>query len=304
MCSLVSSNSSWLSSLFSASLHSMSFCKEKVIRIGVLANLGVEEAIKRWTLTAQYLQNKIPQYRFEIEPFSFQEISKNVKDKNVDFIICNPGIFVDLEATDGATGIATLKNKVNNNYYNFFGGVIFTRPDTGIYTLGDLKGKRFVAVNADSFGGWMVAWREINRAGMNPWKDFKSLSFTGRHDTAVYAVLSGDADAGTCRTDVLETLMEEGKIDIRKLRVIVAGGEEVERDRKNADFILSTRLYPGWVFAKMIDAPKDLAEEVTRALLDMKKDDPAAIAADSGGWIFSQLPAGTGIEKRAWNRCL
>ena len=55
-------------------------------------------------------------------------------------------------------------NKANGGTATEFGAVIFTRKDRrDIKDIEDLKGKRFMAVHRNAFGGWWMAKREIKR---------------------------------------------------------------------------------------------------------------------------------------------
>ncbi len=256
------------------------------VKVGVLANRGNEQCRKRWEPTMHYLTKKVAPHKFELVPLSFEQIIPAVRDGKVDFVICNSGIFVDIEAMYGVTGIATIKTKIKNGYYTVFGGVIFTRSDNqSIKAFHDLKGRSFIAADRDSLGGWQVQWREFKRAGIDPYQDFKSLRFAGQHDAAVFEVLKGNAEAGACRTDVLEDLAAAGKIKLTDIRVL-AEGNDVTSARKAFPFLLSTRLYPEWAFAKLSHTSQDLASHVSLALQAMQADDPAAVAGDCGGWSY------------------
>jgi PAS domain S-box-containing protein len=260
--------------------------KEGHIKVGVLANRGYEQCRTRWEPTIHYLTTKVPPHKFELIPLSFEQIIPAARDGKVDFVICNSGIFVDIEAMYGATGIATIKTRIMDEYYTVFGGVIFTRSDNqSIKTFRDLKGKSFIAADRDSLGGWQVQWREFKRAGIDPHKYFSSLRFAGQHDAVVFEVLSGAADAGACRTDVLEHLAADRKINLADIRLI-AEGRDVNTARKSFPFLLSTHLYPEWAFAKLSHTPSDLASRVSLALQGMKADDHAAVAGECGGWSY------------------
>jgi PAS domain-containing protein len=98
----------------------------------------------------------------------------------------------------------------------------------------------------------------------------------------VRAVLSGEADIGAVRTDTLERMAANGEIRMDAIRVIPAAAAPVSRTA--FPYLLSTRLYPEWPFAKLSDTAEDLSREVTVAMLGMPGDAPAAIAAQIGGW--------------------
>ncbi len=250
------------------------------VDIGVLAYRGHERAAKSWSPTAEYLSSAVRGYAFRVIPLSLDDLRRATREGTVDFILTNTGHYVDLEARFGISRITTLKRSSGAGTRNKFGAVIFTRADrTDIHELNDLRGKSFVAVASGAFGGFQMAWREMKARGLDPFSDLSRLTFLGfPQDRMVYAVRDGEADAGTVRTGVLETMAAEGHIDGAAFRVLN------RRSVPGYRFMLSTRLYPEWPFAKLKKTPEDLAERVAVALLNMAEDDPAATAGDYSGW--------------------
>ncbi|MGI9423285.1 MAG: phosphate/phosphite/phosphonate ABC transporter substrate-binding protein [Hyphomicrobiaceae bacterium] len=195
---------------------------DHVTRIGVLAFRGSEKGIQRWALTADYLSRSCPGYKFEILPLTLEQMTVAARGGAVDFILTNPGNYVALEAQFGITRIATLKSPKTTAEGNVFGAVVFVRADrTDIQSLSDLHGKRFMAVGRQAFGGFQMAWRKLKSAGLDPFGDFAELRFGGfPQDRIAMAVLSGDVDAGTLRTGVLEDMVSEGRISANEVRVL------------------------------------------------------------------------------------
>ncbi len=265
-----------------ASLSTPAYAEENVIKIGVLAYRGEEEALTMWTPTADYLSEQVPGYTFVIVPLDNDNIAPAVERAEVDFVTTNPGSYVGLEYKYGVSRIATLKNLRQGNDYEVFGAVIFTTADRGdINDLKDLKGKSFMAVHEDAFGGWWMAWKEFKDNGIDPHREFSTLKFSGfPHDLIVYAVKDGEVDAGTVRTDTLERMAEDGLIEIDEFKIL--NQQHVE----GFPFMLSTRLYPEWTFAKLRHAPDELSEKVAVALLTMPADSRAAKAAKCAGWTI------------------
>lgn len=254
---------------------------ESVIRIGVLSHRGNEVTYKMWSPTADYLTDAIPQYRFEIVPLDFDEVDPAVQYGQVDFILTNPGIYVNLEVLYRISRIVTLNNLDGDVALKMFGGVIFTRSDRpDINTIDDLRGKRFMAVDETSLGGFQMAWREFKREGVDPYQDLSRLSFGGTHDKVVLAVKSGSVDAATVRTGILERMARAGTIEMDDFKIINA--------RSNAEFLLahSTKLYPEWPFSKVQHTSGDLAQQVVVALLNMPKAHSAAAAGSYSGWTI------------------
>ncbi len=177
----------------------------------------------------------------------------------------------------------TLRNLVGSQTVSKFGGVIFSRADrSDIQNLRDARGQRLAATGQTSFGGWYMALREFRSAGIDPERDCSRLIFLDNHPAVVRAVLSGDADIGTVRTDTIERMATSGDIRMDEIRIIPA--DAVPELRSTFPYLHSTRLYPEWPFAKLFDTNEALSREVTVALLTMPSDSPAALAAQSGGW--------------------
>lgn len=252
----------------------------KQINIAVLAHRGKEKAIKMWQPTADYLSAQISGYHYNIVPVTNDNIDDVVSSGHIDFVLTNPALYAELEANNGISRIATLRNRRPGGTYTKFGALIITRADRNdISSLTSLKGKSFMAVHPRAFGGWWMAWRKFKRAGISPDEDFSSLTYSGfPQDKIVLAVLNGEVDAGTVRTDVLERMAAAGTVDFDKIKVIDP------QSTPGFPYAHSTRLYPEWPFATTPSTSSDLAQKVAIALLSLLPDSPAARAASSEGW--------------------
>ncbi|MDA1089970.1 MAG: PhnD/SsuA/transferrin family substrate-binding protein [Proteobacteria bacterium] len=253
---------------------------EKTLRIGVLAFRGVEHTQRSWMPMARYLSTGIADTSFRIVPLRLQELRQATRDGSIDYVLTNPGQYVELEETVGIHRILTLKKAISGGISNVYGATIFVRADRNdIKKLSDLKGKVFGAVAPRAFGGFQMAWREFKAAGIDPFKDFKEIrSFGFPQDDIVFAVRDGLVDAGTVRTDILETMAEADNIDIKNFRILnkqtLAGNK----------MLLSTRLYPEWPLAAMPHVAAELSEKVALALLSLNSDSPEMLAAGYTGW--------------------
>ncbi|MEN8109065.1 MAG: PhnD/SsuA/transferrin family substrate-binding protein [Pseudomonadota bacterium] len=252
----------------------------EICSIGVLAHRGPETAIRMWTPTIDYLSSQIAGYEFRLVPLTLEGMHEAEERGELDFILTNPGHYVELESHHGISRIITLLNDRLGAPSRMFGAVIFTRAHRNdIRSLADLKGKAFAAVAEAAFGGFQMAWRELKEAGVDPFTELSELRFMGfPQDEIVYAVRDGLVDAGTVRTGILERLADQGAINLEDFNVL--------NPQMSEDFPLlrSTRLYPEWAFAKTTTAPDALARDVAIALLQMTRDDPATQAGRYIGW--------------------
>lgn len=223
----------------------------------------------------------VPDYDFEIVPLDFAEVDPAVKFGQVDFILVNPGIYVNLEVRYRISRIATLNNQVGAVSNNVFGGVLFTRRERDdINSLTDIRGKSLMAVDVTSLGGFQMAWREMNAQGLDPYRDTASFSFGGIHDEVVRSVRDGRVDVGNVRTDILERMAADSLIDLDQFKII--------NEKVNPGFLVSrsTRLYPEWPFSKVLHTSNELAQRVAVALLNMPVNHPAAQAGRYAGWTI------------------
>jgi len=255
--------------------------EKEVFRIGVIANRGKEEALQRWQDHADYLSKTIAEADFELIPLGFDEMIQAEANREIDFLITNPGMYVLLEADYEINRIASLKNLRLGKPYVEFGAVIITKADRNeIKELKDFKGKTFMGVKENSFGGWQMAWDVFLDNKIDPKRHFKELSFGGTHDAVVMAVLNGEVDGGTIRTDTLERMAAEGKIEIQDFKII----NQQQDTTGNFPFVYSTPLYPEWAFSATKNIPLRVEELVAEQLYEMSPNSQAANAAKIEGW--------------------
>ncbi len=283
----------------------------KELRIGVLAKRGPEVALSHWTELANYLNKALPEEHFVILPLNFDQIHSAVQDHQIDLLLTNSAMFVDLSLDYSLKPIATLKRKHGELSLTEFGSVIFTRSDRDkINQLKDLVGQDVAAVDQRSLGGWIAAKREMDNQNIKP-DQLHSLKFLGIHDAVVYAVKNKIVDVGIVRSDTLERMAEEGKINLKDFKHIEI--PSIKSSTKDFPLMNSTRLYPEWPIASLAHVPRPVTEKISSALLLMKADSPAAIDAQIMGWTipksydqvdraFSQLKIGhyAPKEQRSW----
>jgi two-component system sensor histidine kinase TtrS len=248
-----------------------------------LAKRGVEKALQRWEATADYLSKQLPTYHFHIVPMGFDEIPPLVSNNLVDFVIVNPAIYVSLAERYNVDRIATLKfSSGQEHHISEFGSVIFTHQSRNdLKNLKDLRNQSVAGVHETSLGGWIMAEYELYQAGITQ-EDFALLSFLETHDDVVYHVQNKQYDVGIVRTATIEKMVHEGKIDPENFRIINA------KSYDTFPYFISTGLYPEWPVSKLSHVSRDMAKEVSVALMQMSANDPAAKAAKIRGWTIPE----------------
>lgn len=229
---------------------------QKTLTIGVLNNRGDDVSLHVWQESANYLTKMLPAYHFKLTPLSSTELQQGLKDHTVDFVITNPTQYAQLEHTYTISRIATLGMYYDGNYYPRYGSVLFTRIDEHtIQTPTDIRNQPIGAVDANSFGGFLLARYAFPH--INP----KNVTFFKTHDAVVQAILDKKADVGIVRTSTLEKMHQEGLLRWEDIKILHV------KKHDNFPFISSTELYPEWAFAKAHHTSDALCDEVLSALI-------------------------------------
>jgi len=242
------------------------------LRIGILAFEPKELVLTAQVGLAQRLHQALPDQQFEVLPSTYPELETLALHGGLDFILTNPGHYLDLAAQVALTApLATVvMESPSHGPLTQFGGVIVVRADrTELQTLADLSGRRIAAVSPRSFGAFQAQAFELIRVGVDVRRDC-DLSYLGMpHDRVIQAVLTDQADAGFVRSGVIERLIQSGGLDPARIRVI--------NPVRAAGFPLrlSTPLYPEWPIVAHAGLDRELVRRVTVALLSLDSSGPA-----------------------------
>ncbi|MDK9696513.1 MAG: PhnD/SsuA/transferrin family substrate-binding protein [Siculibacillus sp.] len=234
------------------------------VRIAVLAFQGSERAVQDFEPTIAQLAASLSEHRFTMVPLDLAGISRAVAEKSVDFVVTNPGDYVDLESRFGVTRLATLESRDRMPPTDTVGSTVIAPNRVGApKRLADLAGNRLAVVAGDAFGGWRVIHREMDDAGLSP-SDLAGLVETGfPMERVVAALREGRADAGVVRACLLEDEIARGMVGAEEFTVVG------ERQAAGFPCRLSSRPYPDWPFARLAGTSPDLAKAVTASLLSM-----------------------------------
>lgn len=251
------------------------------VRIGVLAYRGAEEAERTWHSTLDYLARALPQYKFQMVSGTAAFLTAAVAAHRLDFLITNPGHYLELKVDYSAAAIATEQDLEGPTPSEAVGAAVFVLDDhPEIQSLSDLRNLRIAAVAPDAFG-YRAALREIIERGVDPARDMRQVFVGFPVDEVMRAVRDGRADAGVIRSCTLEKLLAERAIGKDEFRVIG------RRPSGSLNCQVSTRLYPGWPFVKVAQTPAPLARDVAQALFAMQPglDEKAWAQPDAYGSV-------------------
>src|SRR6476659_8925311 len=116
----------------------------------------------------------------------------------------------------GAVPFAVKGNEKEFQGYNL---IVIVKKDSPYQKLADLKGKKLAHTAPSSNSGHMAPLALFPPQGLTPDKDYKIL-FSGKHDSSVMGVGSGDYDAAAVASDVFHRMGVRGQIKEDDYRII------------------------------------------------------------------------------------
>jgi phosphonate transport system substrate-binding protein len=211
---------------------------------------------ERHHLVMEYLARTTGLNMRQVFPDTFDEHMNMVGRGLIDITFSNPFIYVKIAERYGARAFARVVEARGKE--NFRGEIICRADNPHIKTLADLKGKRLIAVDPTSAGGYLYPWGLILENGLRK-EDFAEIAFApgpgGKQEKVVMAVLSGKYDVGTIREGTLDIMAN--KINLKLIRVLA-----------------HSHWYPGWVYAARRGLAPAIVEKIKKALLALNRDTP------------------------------
>ncbi|WP_040890313.1 sensor histidine kinase [Vibrio ezurae] len=251
--------------------------EKSAVDIGVLAIRGQLHAQHRWQPTIDWLNTQIPEVHFVLHALSLTQMTQAVESQNMDFILTNPGQALRLGRQYPLSWMATLTNLSSEGYG--IGSALVVRSNSTYTQLQDLVGLPIAAVSEQAFGGYLTMRYQVIQKGINPNDFFANVQFLGFPiDANLYQLRDHNVEAAVVPACLLEQMTNEGLLENGGFRVISPIAS------LHSHCAVSTTLYPNWSFAKTQRGSPLLAKKISRALLAINADNPAAIAAKTSGW--------------------
>ncbi len=184
-------------------------------------------------------------------PDFYDETVTHLEDGAYDFACLGALMYVRAHAKYGV--IPLVRRSTDLQYHSVF----ITGAGSPIYGLRDLKGKRFAFGDVNAASTRLIGYRALMEAGINPESDLQ-LRYSGSHVATAALVESGVVDAGALDETIYDSMIREGKLDGKKVRIFY-----------------TSRPFVSYVYVARKDVPEAERERFARALLALKegKDD-------------------------------
>jgi phosphonate transport system substrate-binding protein len=246
---------------------------ENAITYAYLPQYAHTVSYERHHLVVDYLSRATGVTFRQVFPDTFDEHMHMVGRGLIDITFSNPFIYVKIADRYGARAFARIVEAKGKE--NFRGQIICRADNPHIKTLADIKGKRLIAVDPTSAGGFLYPWGWILENGIRK-GDLGEIAFApgpgGKQEKVVMAVLSGKYDVGTIREGTLDIMA--GKIDLKQIRILAY-----------------SRWYPGWVYAARRGLDPAVVGKIKQALLALNMDNPQHATILKKAGFIAVIPA-------------
>lgn len=247
--------------------------EENIITYAYLPQYSHTVSYHRHHLLVGYLRKETGLNIKQIFPDTFNKHVKMVGQGRIDISYSNPFIYIKIANRYGAHAFSRVVEM--NKRKNFRGQIICRADNRSIKNIADCRGKRWIAVDRTSAGGYLYPLGLFYNHGLRK-SDFSEIAFSpgpgGKQEKVVLAVYAGKYDIGTIREGTLNVVSD--KIDINEIRIVA-----------------SSRWYPGWVYSARKGLAPEIVEKIKKALLKLNYNNkdykPILQAADIMGIIPS-----------------
>jgi phosphonate transport system substrate-binding protein len=227
----------------------------KAITYAYLPQYAHTVSYERHRLLLDYLGRATGLPLRQVFPDTFEEHVRMVERGEIDISFSNPFAYIRM-ARFGARAFARIIEPSGKP--DFTSQIICRRDNAAIRSLADCKGKRWIAVDPTSAGGYLYALGEFLDNGITR-GDFAEIGFApgpgGKQEKVVLAVYAGTYDIGSIRNGTLDIL--RGKIALNQIRVLA-----------------ESKPYPGWVYAARAGLPTEITDKIATAAFALSFDRP------------------------------
>ncbi len=233
------------------------FGQDEKLVVAVLPCTDAVATLKKFSPLVAYLEQETATALKLVVPSSHAELARALKHEDVDFALQDPHTYVALaDLFDRDSLLSALAADGADTQR----GAVIARKDSGIRTLGDLRGRRVMFGDELSAAKWLAARALFKQHGMDVDRDLGSYSRGGCCEDIAFSVLLKAVDAGIVCDHFLEGHPEEQ--------------EELGVDAEALFVVARTDPVPARVFAARRGLAKDVADAVTRALLNLDLQNP------------------------------
>ena len=189
-----------------------------VLKIGLIPEQNIFNQLSRYKYLGDYLEKKTG-IGIEFKVLTrYGNIVTDFSELKLDGAFFGSFTYAIAHSKFGVIPIARPENPDGTSTYH---GLIFTRNDSGIIGIDDMKGKIFAFVDKATTAGYLLPLAYFKNNKITDYNNFlKKTYFAGTHEDAIYDVLNKLADVGAAKNTVFYRLAQKDPRIKNELRII------------------------------------------------------------------------------------
>lgn len=185
-----------------------------VLRVSAIPDEAPTELLRKFKPLGEYLEQQLGMKVQFVPVADYPAVVESLASDRLDLAWLGGFTFVQVHLKDPkATPLVQREQDAK-----FTSKFITANPD--VKSLKDLKGKTFAFGSVSSTSGSLMPRYFMQQDGIVPEQFFSRVAYSGAHDATVAWVAAGKADAGVLNASVWKKLVDAGKVDTSKVRVI------------------------------------------------------------------------------------
>ena len=234
--------------------------QDRALTYAYLPQYSHTVSYKRHNPLVRYLAQKTGLPIRQVFPNTFDEHLDMVRQGKIDISFSNPMVYVRLAET-GARAFARIIEP-SSGKPTFRGQIIARSDNPFVNRLSDCVGKRWIAVDPLSTGGYLLALGYFLDYGIT--KDsFSCINFApgpaGKQEKAILAVYAGKYDIASIREGALQVVAQKIAPDSIKI-------------------IATTPPCPSWVYAARKGLDQNVVDRISKAMFSLSLNNPGQAA--------------------------
>jgi phosphonate transport system substrate-binding protein len=192
----------------------------QLLRVSAIPDEAPTELVRKFEPLGRYLEVQTGM-KVEFTPVTdYAAVVEGLAARKIDLAWLGGFTFVQARQRTG-NAIPIVQRDEDRRFTSKF----IASTASGITGLDDLRGRTFAFGSVSSTSGHLMPRHFLKQAGIEPERDFRRVAFSGAHDATALQVESGKVDAGVLNASVWAKLLEQGRVDASRVRVIATTPE-------------------------------------------------------------------------------
>ena len=220
------------------------------LRLGVLPNVNRDSINQRYDALITYLSDELEVPCRLVPANSYEQLVEFFHNGDVDLAYLGGATLI--QVLDRDNGVPLVSRDVDAMFSSFY----LIRQDSGIDSFAELEGKTFSFGSKLSTSGHYMPRIFMEQDNIVPEDFFGDITYSGAHDATALAVQHGKVFAGVASAEIVEEMLEDGRLDDSAIQVI-----------------RESRPYVNYAWTIQPNFDEETRKRISRAFLDLLPSD-------------------------------